>query len=242
MKPIIGISANVSPPDDDKRTFSKGIALHLIQECYIKFVEMGGGIPVLLPVLGDASAIGRIVERLDGIIVTGGVDVDPGLYGEKNTHSQGVNPERDAFEINLIRESRTRQVPILAICRGTQALNIAFGGSLFQDIPASIEGALRHTRAEDGTETYHQTKLICDSVLKDIFGADEIRTNSSHHQSIREPGDGLTILAKATDGVNEAIQCFDDRCTIGVQWHPERMRDDPKQIELVRWFIDQAGR
>lgn len=241
MKPIIGISANVSPPDDNKRSFSKDVALHLIQDSYIKYVEEAGGIPVLLPVLKDVAAVSEIVERLDGIIITGGVDVDPSLYGEENTHSQGVNPERDAFEINLIKESKFRQVPILSICRGIQIMNLAFGGSLYQDIPTSIKDALLHTRAEDGTETYHQTILVGNSVLKEIFNADEIRTNSSHHQSIREPGEGLTVIAKAADGVVEAVHCADDRCTIGVQWHPERMQDDPKQIALARWFIDQAS-
>ena len=242
MKPIIGISVNISPPDDEKRTFSRGVALHLIQHDYIRFVEAGGGIPIMLPVVNDPDSVAGLVERLDGVLVTGGVDVDPELYGEQNNHAQGVNRERDNFEINLVRETRRRQLPLMGICRGMQAMNVAFGGSLYQDIPTSFRDALRHTRAEDGSETYHQTKLIRESFLNAIFDDEEIRTNSSHHQSVKDPGEGLTIVAEASDGIVEAVQCFSDRCTIGVQWHPERMHDDASQVALVRWFIEQAGR
>ncbi|NQU06389.1 MAG: gamma-glutamyl-gamma-aminobutyrate hydrolase family protein [Calditrichaeota bacterium] len=240
MKPIIGISVNVSLPDDVKRTFSKGVALHLIQESYIRFVITAGGIPILLPVVNDPESAEGMVERLDGLIITGGVDVDPSLYKQKNTHSLGVQEARDGFEIELVKAARRQDKALLGICRGCQVINTAFGGSLYQDIPTSIDGALKHTRATDAPETYHQTKLICNSVLEDIFGSNEIKTNSSHHQSVKEPGVGLTILAKAFDGVVEAFQCLDDRCTIAVQWHPERMHDDPRQVALAAWFIKQA--
>jgi putative glutamine amidotransferase len=240
MKPIIGISANVSPPDDENRTFSKGVALHLIQEDYIRFVVSAGGIPIILPVVNNTESAEGMVNRLDGLIITGGPDVEPALYNEENTHSLGIQEARDGFEIELVKAARKMDKALLGVCRGCQIINTAFGGSLYQDIPTSIEGAILHTRAENGDETYHQTKLICNSVLEDIFGSNEINTNSSHHQSVKKPGFELTILAKAFDGVVEAFQCLDDRCTIAVQWHPERMRDDPKQQAFAAWFIRQA--
>jgi len=240
MKPIIGISVNISPPDDTKRTFSKNVALHLIQHDYIRFVESSGGVPIMLPVINDSVGIDGLVDKLDGLIITGGVDIDPGLYGEQNTNSQGINRERDDFEIQLIKSARERQLPILCICRGIQVLNIAFGGSLYQDIPTSIKGALKHTRIPNDPETFHMTSLIGKSFLNEIFNNEEIQVNSSHHQSIRDTGDGLEVVSKAPDGVVEAVQCFSDRCTVGVQWHPERLHDNPEQVKLGKWFVKQA--
>ncbi len=240
MSPVVGISANISLADDEKRSFSKGTELHYLQEHYIRFVEAGDGIPLLLPPLEDLDMIPALIQRLGGLIVSGGVDVDPSLYGEANTHSKGCDLRRDRFETALIREARRQDRAILCICRGIQVLNIALGGNLYQDIPTQIKGALRHHRWEDGKETLHQTRLTRKSVLTELFGQEEINTNSSHHQSVREVGEGLVVLAEAADGVVEAVECPEDRCTIGVQWHPERMLKDPKQVELARWFVNQA--
>ena len=248
MKPVIGITANISPPDDRNRGFSKGIALHYIQHSYIGFIESAGGSPVILPVVEDEETVSRIIDSLDGVLITGGVDIEPDLYGEPNTYSMDVDTWRDGSEIKLVNEARRRQVPIMGICRGIQLLCIAFGGSLYQDIYSSIEGVMLHTRSmsslethnQSGPETYHNTRLTGKSFLTEIFDGDVIRVNSSHHQSLRDPGDGLTVVSRADDSVVEAVQCFNDRCTIGVQWHPERMDDDEKQRELARWFVSQA--
>jgi putative glutamine amidotransferase len=215
------------------------MALQHMQQSYLSFVEIGGGTPVMLPVISDLDQIGRIVERLDGLIIIGGGDVDPALYGEENTHSLGVNRSRDDFEIRLVYEARRRQLPMLCICRGIQILNVALGGSLYQDIPTSIEDALKHTRQPDDPETFHMTKLIGRSFLNDVFGADEFRVNSSHHQSVKEPGEGLRIVSQAPDGVVEAVQHVSDRCTVGVQWHPERLPDETGQVGIARWFVEQ---
>ncbi len=241
MKPIIGISANISPPDDPKRSFSKGVALHHIQGSYIRFVVSSGGTPILLPVIGDPNGIRSVIDRLDGLIVTGGVDLDPRLYGEENTHSLGVNRERDDFEIELINAARSRQLPLLCICRGIQVLNVALGGTLYQDIPTAIKGALKHTRKPEDPETMHMTRLTGRSFLNDIFDREEFEVNSSHHQSVRVPGRGLEVVSRAPDGVVEAVQCRDDRCTVGVQWHPERLHDDRKQVGLGKWFVKRAA-
>ena len=239
-KAIIGISVNVSPPDDPKRSFSKSSALHYIQEPYLRFVEKGGGTPIMLPVINDLEQVDSMVERLDGVIIIGGVDVDPKLYGEQNTHSQGVDRRRDDFEIRLIHEARNRQIPLMCICRGMQVLNVGLGGSLYQDIPKSFEGALKHTRKPEEPETFHRTRLTADSFLNQIFDAEEFRINSSHHQSVRVPGEGLRIVSRAPDGIVEAVQHVSDRCTVGIQWHPERLLDENKQVEISHWFIRQT--
>lgn len=240
MKPVIGISINLSPPGDDRRSLSKGVELQYIQRHYLDWIVVGGGIPVILPVLNKTEAAVEIISRLDGLVLTGGVDVDPSLYGENNSHSLGCDILRDNMELALIREARRQCKAIMAICRGIQILNVAFEGSLFQDIASQIDGALKHNRAADEPENYHQVLLTRRSIFNDLFDGEEIRANSSHHQAINTLGKGLTILAAAKDGVVEAVECPDDRCTFGVQWHPERMLTDSNQIRLAEWFVGQA--
>ncbi len=240
MKPIIGISLNTSPPNDEKRSFSKGVELQYIQTPYMKFIEAGGGAPILLPNITDLDAVPEMVSRLDGVVIIGGVDVDPQLYGEKNTHSKGCDLTRDRMEIALVKEARRQLKPLMGICRGLQVINIAFEGTLFQDILTMIDGAHKHHREVDEPEQFHKILLVRRSFLNDVFDADELDVNSSHHQSIAIIGRGLSVLAAAPDGVIEAVECPDDQCTVAVQWHPERLLDDPKQVALAKWFISKA--
>ncbi|MDP8229351.1 MAG: gamma-glutamyl-gamma-aminobutyrate hydrolase family protein [Candidatus Electryoneaceae bacterium] len=277
MKPVIGISANISHPNDPNRTFSKGTALHLIQHHYIQFVEIGGGVPVLLPVLrnidddcssrgggnpidsdchsreGGNPDVSAMVSHLDGIIITGGPDLDPLFYGQTNSknHSMGIDPNRDIFEIALAKEAMRQDRALLGICRGIQILNVALGGDLYQDTPTMIDDANPHMFLKDSRERYHEITLTCDSFLTKLFGDDEKIVNSSHHQSLKKLGDGLSLVAVSDHGIVEAVQRFDDRCTVGVQWHPERMLGnypagwsnnarDP-QIRLAEWFVSQSA-
>ncbi len=254
MKPIIGITANVSIPNDPNRTFSKGVALHLIQHHYIQFVETGGGVPVILPVVDDPDSIAAMVERVDGIVSTGGIDLDPLLYDQTNSenHSQGINPRCDHFEIALIQEARRQDRAIIGICRGEQILNVALGGDLYQDIPSQFKGSNPHMFLPDSRERYHLLKLVGNSILTELFENNERIVNSSHHQAVKKLGKGLSIIAISEEGIIEAIQAKDDRCTIGVQWHPERMLGNyptgwplekrPPQIRLAEWFVSQAKR
>ncbi|MFH0765919.1 MAG: gamma-glutamyl-gamma-aminobutyrate hydrolase family protein [Calditrichota bacterium] len=240
MKPVIGISINVSPPDDNRRTLSKGVELQYLQRHYLDWIVIGGGSPVILPILKKTDDAAGLISRLDGLVLIGGVDVDPSLYGEDNSHSQGCDIIRDQMELALIREARRQSKAIICICRGLQVLNVAFEGSLYQDISTQIDGAQKHHRGADEPEVYHQVLLTRRSILCDLFDSEEIRVNSSHHQAINAVGKGLTVIAAAQDGVLEAVECPDDRCTIAVQWHPERMPEDPNQIRLAEWFVAQA--
>jgi putative glutamine amidotransferase len=240
MKPVIGISASLSLAGDEKRSFAKSATLQYVPDHYCKFVEMGGGIPVMIPILDDPVKATDIVAHCDGIIVTGGVDVDPSLYNEKNSKSMGVYLPRDKFEIALVNAARQSAKSILGICRGIQILNVSFGGSLYQDIPTEIENVLQHHDWEAGKDAHHSILFTRQSPLSDLFQSEEIQVNSSHHQSLKKIGRGLEILAAAKDGVIEAVCCPSDRFTYGVQWHPERMMHDAKQVELAKWFISQA--
>jgi putative glutamine amidotransferase len=240
MKPIIGISANISPENDERRSFAKSAKLQYAPDGYCKFVEIGGGVPIIIPVMDDVTLAANMVRGLDGLIVSGGVDLNPEHYSESNTHSMGVDPVRDAFEIALINAARVEARAVLGICRGIQVLNVAFGGSLYQDVPTMIDGALQHHNWEAGKDAYHSILFTRISPLSEIFQSEEIQVNSSHHQSLKLIGKGLEVLAAAKDGVVEAVTCPSDRCTFGIQWHPERMLSDPKQVQLARWFVSQA--
>ncbi len=242
MRPIIGISANVSPPNDPKRTFSVGTKIHYIQEHYCQFVLVGGGVPVLLPVIEELELVVDLTSNLDGLIITGGIDVEPSLYYEINTHSMGCDILRDKFEIELVNVARKLNKPVLGICRGIQVLNVAYGGTLYQDIPTMIEGALTHHRFSEGKETFHTINLTIPSALSEVFKCDSLEVNSSHHQSVKTLGEGLVTLATAPDGVIEAVYSPNENSIYGVQWHPERMLNEPKQVDLARWFIQQANK
>jgi len=236
MIPVIGVTSNVSPAGDKRRQITPKIELEYIQKYYFDFVRAGGGAPVLLTVASEEENI-EIVKRIDGVLITGGVDLDPLLYGQENTKSEGINLARDNSEISLINAAREQGKPVFGICRGLQALNTALGGTLIQHIPDTIDDPLKHTRKAEEPEIYHLVNLIGNSPLNEIFGGSEGKINSSHHQSVDTPGDGLEIIGKAPDGAVEAIHCPEDYCTLAVQWHPERMLDDEVMVGLAKWFV-----
>ncbi len=238
MKPIIGVSANVGPANKkDRRAFTKGAAVQRIQQQYLDFVEVGGGIPVIIPVLKDSSDAEKLISGLDGLIATGGVDVHPTLYGEENSHSKGCNLSRDASEGALVKEALSQDKPLLGICRGMQIMNVALGGSLHQEINVAYDVPLQHTRQDNWDETIHTLKLIEASILEELFPTTGRKVNSSHHQSVNKPGEGLVIAGEAEDGVVEVIIMPGNNKVLGVQWHPERILHMPGQTELAKWFV-----
>jgi len=251
MKPIIGISANISPRFDENRKISQDSALHHIQEYYIDLVSANGGIPLLLPSIADLVDVAEIVRRLDGLIITGGPDVAPELYGEENRDARGVSLLRDNYEIALATEAKRQVRPLLGICRGVQVMNVAFGGSLIQDIPKECPTTHSHVRGPDQVDNIHPIQLTRDSFLTPLFAGEELLVNSSHHQAVKTPGNGLTIVALSDDGLVEAVQDFSQFCLVGVQWHPERLQGTwptqspigpyPPHIRLAQWFIQQAA-
>ena len=207
----------------------------------IEAVLLAGGLPVLLPAAIPLEEIPVLTAQFDGFYLTGGGDLDPTLYGEQN-HERvyGINPERDAFELALIREVVACDKPLLAVCRGMQTLNVACGGTLYVDILSQMPGAQKH----DWWPTYKRNKLVHDvsvtpdSFLADILGEVELRTNSLHHQSVRQVADELRSVAFASDGVVEGIEHPNKRFVVGVQWHPEWLQDQQPMQKLYKAFID----
>ncbi len=213
-RPLIGITLG----DGDRP------GLHALREDYIRSVEQAGAVPVVLaPVRPEQAAL--LLDRLDGVVLSGGADVDPALYGQAPHPKLGrVNRRRDDFELALVREALGRDLPLLAICRGQQVLNVATGGTLLQDIPSELEGASGHDAPGPRWELSHDVQLSPHSSLRAILGRDTVGVNSFHHQALDRLGDGLEVSGHCPgDGVVEAVEMPSRRFVVGVQWHPESL-------------------
>jgi putative glutamine amidotransferase len=208
---------------------------------YQEAVRRAGGDPV---VVDPSHGVANILTRCDAIVLSGGGDVDPVRYGEV-PHSTFVaaEPGRDEFEIDLARAASDADVPMLAICRGIQVLNVARGGSLVQDIPSQISNSRRHKLAEPPFEIAHDVAVTPGSLLHQLLGGPATcDVNSRHHQSVKEVGEGLVVTATAPDGVIEAVADPSRRFCLGVQWHPENFWRTGEFASLFRGLLDAAGR
>lgn len=205
----------------------------------INGVLNAGGIPISLPYL-PKEEINGLLERLDGVIFTGGPDVDPTFMGEEPIPELGItNRNRDLFEIALVRTAVAKHVPILGICRGAQIINVALGGNVYQDLASQYPGKiLKHHQSAPGDQPTHFVSVNHDSKLFKTIG-DNVFVNSRHHQAIKDVPEGLQIVATASDGVIEAIE-NKDASVQAVQWHPENMwQHDPRQLQIFKDFIDR---
>ncbi|HEY3121784.1 MAG TPA: gamma-glutamyl-gamma-aminobutyrate hydrolase family protein [Vicinamibacteria bacterium] len=224
-RPAIGISIG---NDSRKKDF------FALRDDYVRAVEKAGGLPLVLAP-GEPEDAPELLDRLDGLVLTGGVDVDPALYGEE-PHEKTVRviPARDRFEIALCRESLARDTPLLAICRGHQVLNVATGGTLFQDIPSQLEGAADHDPDTERWEPAHDVRVLPGTRLREILGCDHLAVNSFHHQAVNRLGEGLVVSAYAAeDDVIEGIEIPGRRLAIGVQWHPEAFWDHQPNFQAL---------
>ncbi len=214
--PRIGITASLRdiPP----------VGAYLTGRDYVLSTKMAGGCPLLLPTTDDVQVIAQYVASIDGLLLTGGEDVDPSLYGEEpKAGLVRIDRARDDFEIELLQEAVTAGKRVLAICRGLQVVNVAFGGTLVQDIPTEMEGCLHHFGdMKKRSEPIHSISVKEDSYLYSIMGTREIDTNSFHHQAIKDLAPGFFISAWAPDGIIEAIEA-EDKGIVAVQFHPENM-------------------
>lgn len=221
MNPVIGITASI-----DHRAAAFGETYSLTRK-YAEGVVQAGGVPLIVPHNLDEAALRVMLDRLDGVVLSGGGDMDPMLFGEeRHPATCEIEPERDRLEMMLTRWLVERDIPFLAICRGIQVLNVALGGSLVQDIPSQVPEALPHSFDRQTTPRgylAHPVKISPQSHLADIMQLEEAQTNSWHHQSIKRVADGLHVSALAPDGVIEAVEVPGRRYAIAVQWHPEWM-------------------
>ena len=191
---------------------------------YHKSVAANGGIPIILPFINPEIAL-ETLPLCDGIILSGGDDVDPQFYGQDpHRHIGPTITERDTAEIAIVKYALENSIPLLAICRGIQILNVALGGTLIQDIPSQVHEPIQHTQKIDRSRDTHWVTVVKDSKLFQIMGSDRVRVNSLHHQALDQIGDDLRIVAQATDGIIEAVEYIHPTTfMIGVQWHPESM-------------------
>jgi putative glutamine amidotransferase len=189
---------------------------------YVRSVERSGAVPLVLPTLESEHAE-ALLDRIDGLVLSGGVDVDPALYGRPRHPKLGrVDRKRDDFELALTRHALRRDLPLLAICRGQQVLNVATGGTLIQDIPSELEGAVTHAAPGRRTRRSHAVEATLGSKLGEILGPGPLSVNSFHHQAIGRLGDGLVVSARSCDDqVIEGVELAGRRFVLGVQWHPE---------------------
>src|SRR5665647_276577 len=223
MKPLIGITCNYSKADLGSST---GIGIVgqewiLLAQDYVKSVEKAGGIPLLIPFTENTDTVLDLIKRCDGILITGGDDVDPTLYGEDvSIKCAHLEPRRDVQEALILKELLNNSyAPVLGICRGCQILNVMAGGTLHQDLPSQN---LFHSLLSVAHGAFaHTVNIKKDSLLEKIIGSDHMLTNSYHHQSVKDIANGFEVIGTTADGVVESISREGDRFILGVQWHPE---------------------
>ena len=226
-------SETVSPtPEGEPPSHEMALGL-----AYLQALEAAGAIPVVIPPLAPPLAL-SLLDRVDGVCLTGGPDLDPRAYGEPRHASTGpVESELDDFELALARAADARGLPILAICRGMQALNVARGGTLHQHLPDVAGEAIVHRQSEPGTRPTHPVAIQDASRLGRVLGTAEASVNSFHHQAVARLGDGLVVTGRAPDGTVEAIEAVDRAFVIGVQWHAESLTARREQAALFRAFV-----
>lgn len=207
---------------------------------YLRAVERAGGLPVVLPPL-DLERISPLLDRLSGVLLSGGPDLDPDTYGHAAHSELGpIEPQLDAFEVALAREADARGLPMLGICRGAQALNVARGGTLHQHLPDITDGAVVHRQHEPGDVATHKVRVAARSGLARILGAHRITVNSFHHQGLARLGRDLHAVAWAQDGVIEGVEGRGKTLLLGVQWHAETLVEDPAQLALFEHLVRAA--
>ena len=204
-----------------------GIERVRLNRSYVRALERAGLVPLIVPPLEDKDSVENVLQSVRGLVLTGGEDIDPALYDE-NPHARtsATHGERDRFEIALLEGAKRLSLTTLAICRGIQVANVALGGSLVQDIPSEISGALVHDGDFARNARVHDVRVTPGSKLAGILGDPTVPVNSSHHQSVGRVADGLQVSARAPDGVIEGVEwAGDDWWMVGVQWHPEELVD-----------------
>lgn len=230
-RPIIGISGNFR---DGECTLA---------EAYWDSVSAAGGIPVIIPQFTDPCSISQLVDSIDGLVLSGGADIDPEYLGETPLDGISINKRRDLPEMLLVRLAASRRVPILGICRGIQMLAAALGGSLYQDIKSQHgKDSLEHSQNGARHERSHSVSIQQGTLLHSLFNQGELAVNSFHHQAVSSVPDGFRVCAIAPDGIIEAMESCTYRSILGVQWHPECMHlaGDETMMPIFNWLISQA--
>ncbi|HEY5610860.1 MAG TPA: gamma-glutamyl-gamma-aminobutyrate hydrolase family protein [Thermoanaerobaculia bacterium] len=230
-KPLIGIGADVFQGTRE-RAFA--------YVTYVEAVKRAGGVPVVIP--PQPENVEDVVGGLDGVLLAGGEDCDPSVYGEEpHPNCKAMDARRQANDLALAKAARDLRVPALGICLGVQMMNVAAGGTLIQDIASQHDNAMEH--ASDPTDRRrHEVRVHEGTRLESIIGSGAMNVNSSHHQAVKRAGAGLRVTAQATDGIIEGLEDPDHPFYVGVQWHPEDMNGEGSASKLFQAFIEAARR
>ena len=228
--PVIGISSGISES-----------GTNTLHSTYVQAVVRAGGIPVIVPVLTDSSAVEAVISRLDGIVFSGGEDFDPALYGQEIIEDADVqvNAVRDSSDLLYARSALRRGLPVLGICRGCQLMNVAAGGTLYQDLPTQMSSDINHRDRECPNVAVHQIVVERGGFLYKLFRTDTLGVNSLHHQAVRDLAPIYELSAVATDGVTEA---FENKTVYAVQFHPEKLLagGDDSWLKLFKSFLNRC--
>ncbi len=237
MKPIIGVTARYLM--DGRMTFSR------VDIRNMNAIIDNGGVPVVLATTREEELMNQYIEMIDGLYFTGGIDISPLEYGEDPIPElKTTTPEHDYFEKLIYLKAAEQDMPILGVCRGVQLMNVAAGGSLYQDIYVQHEGTNDHNpTATSGVHPYHRVSINQETLLHKIFNRLELGVNTHHHQAVKKLGDGYIASGIASDGIVEAIESTKLTFAVGVQWHPEEMYEAyPEFNRLYRSFIEAADK
>ncbi len=236
MRPIIGITTSIS---EDERTLQ-------LNQCHTQLLLQAGALPIVLAPTEDETALDQYADMLDGIMFSGGNDIDPMVFGEHQSWASGsISPMRDQFELALCRRFVQRpEKAVIGICRGFQVMNVALGGDLYQDIREGYgKPAIAHRQKQLARYASHPVEVKQSSMLHTILGKDMLMVNSLHHQALRRMGEGFTVTATAPDGMIEAAELTGHRFFLGVQWHPELLvqrAENKLQMRLFEAFVEAA--
>lgn len=240
-RPVIGIPCTHS--QDQWGTTAYGNS-----HTYLKAVEAAGGVPVLLPLSESKEVLEVLYGTIDGLLLAGGVDINPQNYGhEPHPHLGTTSPLQDSTEIFLTQKAVADGKPVLGICRGHQMLNVALGGTLYQDIPSELPTALDHRyseHAKDGSVLAHDIQISEESWLAEVLEQTVIKTNSMHHQAVRDVAPGLRVVGTTSDGVVEVVESTSDHFAVGIQSHPEELWNttEPRWQRLFKAYVDEVAK
>lgn len=229
-RPIIGLTTYRKKSRDTNRP------LFGLMRDYVKAVSAGGGIPLLIPLGLEEEDLLSIVKRVDGLVLPGGGDIDPKYYaGNKHQALRGMDPDRDRVEVYVAQQAVRLRKPFLAICRGHQVLNVALGGTMWEDLASQRPDSIKHDYFQNGkrTDLPHTVAIEPESRLAEIVGVETVGVNSLHHQGVRDIAPELTISAVAPDGLVEGLEIQGHPFAVAVQWHPENLiENDPAMLAL----------
>ena len=226
-KPLIGINCKIITDQPDE--------YYKLDRNYVRSIQRAGAVPLIMPAFPSAAEMRTFLDLLDGVLFTGGPDINPCRFDEKkHPKADLMHEDREKSDFLALREALRRDLPTLCICCGHQELNVALGGSLHQHV-YDLPGVKQHSEG-----VTHPVTFAGESMTRDIVGVPKPVVNSWHHQSIHKLGRGLVVTAESPDGLIEGVESLDHRFMIGVQWHPERMQDDRRQQALFRALVAES--